>query len=160
MWESLQVEGRNVLELPTPFATQTKLGRVYVDRKVDLDLAAAGQLRLEVRSTAPGSGCRLSLYFHSEKGWYAAGAELSGRDWQTMRFSKAAFTVEEAPTGWHKIDTIRIAVWRGQPQDGSVYVRRLEAAQHDVALVIPSASASGELRTRTADVGGSRRDVE
>ncbi len=142
-----QVEGRSVLELPTPFAAQTKLGRVYVDREVDLDLAAAGELRLEVRSTAPGSGCRLSLYFHSEKGWYAAGAELSGRDWQTLRFSKAAFTVEGAPTGWHNIDAIRIAVWRGQPQDGSVYVRRLEAAQHDVALVIPSATASGELRS-------------
>ncbi len=151
-----QIEGQDVLELPTPFATHPKLGRVYIDRQVNLDLAAAGELRLEVRSTAPESGCRLSLYFHSEQGWYAAGADLSGRNWQTLRFSKAAFTVEESPTGWHKIDAIRIAVWRGQPQDGTVYLQRLEAAQHDVALIIPSASASGELRSalQTAeDVG-------
>ncbi len=143
----VQIDGRNVLELPTPFATQEKLERVYIDRRASLDLAGAGELQLKLRLRNPGAGSRLTLYFHSRDGWYAAGAELSGTDWQTLRFSKAAFTTEESPAGWQAIDAIRIAIWRGEAQDGSVLFRRLDAVQHDVALVIPSAGAAGERRT-------------
>ncbi len=158
----VRVDGQSVLELPAPFATQSKLGRVYMDRQVDLNLAAAGQLRLEVRNGSPGAGNRLSLYFHSQRGWYAAGAELSGSDWQTLSFSKAAFSIEEEPAGWDKIDTIRIAVWRGKAQDGALDVRSLAAAQHDVALVIPAAGSSGEIRTAlqtSEDVGDMLRQL-
>ena len=118
-----------------------------MDRDVTLNLAAAGELTLEVLNTVPEAGGRLSLYFRSGKGWYAAGAELAGRDWQTLRFSKAAFSVEGEPTGWHKIDGVRIAVWRGQPRDSSLRLRSLATAQHDVALVIPSGNAGGDVRT-------------
>ena len=149
-------QGRNVLELPAPFASRPRPGRVYMDRKIELNLAAVGELKLEMRSSVANAGSRVSLYFHSGQGWYAAGTGLAGDDWQTLRFSKADFTVEGEPAGWHKIDTIRIAVWRGQPVDHAVHVRQLRTARHDVALVIPSAGSRSEIRTAlqtSQDVG-------
>ncbi|MGM0485557.1 MAG: glycoside hydrolase family 10 protein [Planctomycetota bacterium] len=140
-------EGRKVLEMPAPFASQPDIPRVYLDRDTDLNLAAAGELKLEVLNTTPESGGRLSLYFRSGEGWYAAGAALTGDGWQTLRFSKAAFSTEGEPTGWHNIDGIRIAVWRGQSVDSSLRVRELAAVQHDVAVIIPSAGSNPESQT-------------
>ncbi|MFW6168896.1 MAG: glycoside hydrolase family 10 protein, partial [Planctomycetota bacterium] len=142
-------EGRTVLEMPAPFASQPEIPRVYMDRDTDLNLAAAGELRLEVLNTASQAGGRLSLYFRSGEGWYAAGAALAGDGWQTLRFSKASFSTEGQPAGWHAIDGIRIAVWRGQPVDSSLRARELVAVQHDVAMIIPSAGSNNERKTAT-----------
>ncbi len=142
----VQQDGRGVLELPTPFATHEKIGRVYMDRDVRLNLSAAGEFHLEVCLTDPQSQARMTLYFRSGGGWYGAGHALAGEGWNTLRFSKAAFSVEGDPAGWHQVDGIRIAVWRGQARDSAVRLRQLEARQHDVALVVPS-GASSERRT-------------
>ena len=149
-------DGRSVLEIIAPFASQSRLERVYIDRSVDLNLAGVGEFNLEILSTEPRAAGRISLYFHSGNGWYAAGRGLDSARWQPLRFSKAAFTIEGEPTGWHKIDAIRIAVWRGQAVDYQVRLRGLEAVAHDVALVIPSASRGGEFRTaqQTAETVG------
>ncbi len=138
---------RNALEMATPFASQQKISRVYMDRDLNLNLAGAGGLELEVLNTVPEGGGRLSLYFRSGKGWYSAGQGLGGADWQTLRFSKADFSMEGEPTGWHKIDGVRIAVWRGQAIDSTLRVRRLAAVQHDVALVIPSSGSGGDMKS-------------
>lgn len=139
--------GRSVLELPTPFASQAEISRVYMDRDLAQNLAAAGELQLDVLSMSPDSGARLSLYFRSGSGWYAAGASIAGAGWKTYQFSKAAFSIEGEPAGWHKIDGVRIAVWRGQPRDSAIRVRNLASTQHDVALVIPGGSSQGESRS-------------
>jgi uncharacterized lipoprotein YddW (UPF0748 family) len=149
-------EGRSVLELPVPFAAQPQLNRVYIDRDVQLDLAAVGEVGLELMSTAPEASGRISLYFRSGEGWYAGGKGLEAKGWQMLRFSKAAFVVEGRPVGWHQIDGIRIAVWRESSADFKVRFRALRAIQHDVAMIIPSARAQSELRSalQTAeDVG-------
>jgi len=83
----------------------------------------------------------LSLYFRSGEGWYAAGRGLRQKGWQTLHFSKAAFGTEGRPAGWHRIDGIRISIWRGQAVDGFARLRKLAAGRHDVALVIPAAQA-------------------
>jgi len=113
------------------------LGRVYIDRKVDLDLAAIGEFTLEAVTSEPESHARITLYFHSDGGWYGAGNGVSGEGWKTLRFPKASFSVEDSPAGWHKVDQIRIAVWRGQDQDFAIRFRRLAGTWHDVALVVP-----------------------
>ncbi len=148
--------GRSVLELPVPFAAQPQLDRVYIDRHVQLNLAAAGEFGLEILSTAPEAAGRISLYFRSGDGWYAGGKGLEAKGWQTLRFSKAAFAVEGQPAGWHQIDGIRIAVWRESSVDFQIRLRALDAIVHNVALVIPTASDASEVRTalQTAeDVG-------
>jgi uncharacterized lipoprotein YddW (UPF0748 family) len=148
--------GRSVLELPVPFAAQPQLDRVYIDRHVQLNLAAVGEFGLEILSTAPEAAGRISLYFRSGDGWYAGGKGLEAKGWQTLRFSKAAFAVEGQPAGWHQIDGIRIAVWRESSVDFQIRLRALHAIVHSVALVIPTASDASEVRTalQTAeDVG-------
>ncbi len=140
-------DDRNVVEMALPFASQPKISRVYMDRNVKLNLAGAGELVLEVLNTVPEAGGRLSLYFRSGKGWYSAGTELAGKDWQTLRFSKADFSIEGTPVGWHKVDGIRIGVWRGQEHNSSLRLRRLETVEHDVALVIPSSNSKGDVKS-------------
>ncbi|NLX57055.1 MAG: family 10 glycosylhydrolase [Planctomycetaceae bacterium] len=139
-------DGRPVLELSVPFATQPQLDRVYMDRHVRLNLATSGEVSLELKSMVPEAAGRISLYFRSGDGWYASGQGLAAKGWQTLRFSKAAFTVEGRPAGWHQIDGIRIAVWRESPVDFQVRFRALRAVQHDVALIIPAARSQSELR--------------
>ena len=145
--EVVEDEGRTVVELAVPFAAQPQLNRVYIDRDVQLNLAAAGEVGLELMSTAPEESGRISLYFRSGDGWYAGGKGLAAKGWQTLRFSKAAFAVEGQPAGWHQIDGIRIAVWRESAADFQLRFRALRAIQHDVALIIPAARGQNELRS-------------
>ena len=127
---------RTVLELKTPFASQPSLPRSVIDRDVKLNLAVPGEFALEVY--VPESTGHLSLYFRSGNGWYAGGADPWRKGWQTLSFSKADFRMEGKPAGWHQIDGIRIALWRGAPKDSFIRLRRLAALAHDVALVIPA----------------------
>ncbi len=155
---TMVVDGnRKVLQLAAPFASQPELGRVYIDRKIDLDLAAAGEFTLDVLSSSPEAAGRISLYFHSGDGWYSGGSGLTRKGWNTLRFSKASFGIEASPAGWHKVDTIRIGVWRGPAVDYTIRLDRLAAARHDVALVIPAGDEHQEYETarKIADgVGG------
>jgi uncharacterized lipoprotein YddW (UPF0748 family) len=134
----VQDNGRRVLEMATPFASQPNLPRTIIDRKVKLDLSVPGEIALEIRSAAADKVGHLSLYFRSGAGWYAAGGELSKKGWQTLRFSKASFRPEDKPAGWHQIDGVRISIWRGPAADTVVRLAGLTAVWHDVALVIPS----------------------
>jgi len=131
-------DGRQVLEMATPFASKPELDRTVIDRKVKLDLSVPGEIVLEIGSPAADKVGRLSLYFRSGDGWYSGGAELSKKGWQTLRFSKASFRTEGKPAGWHQIDGVRISIWRGPAADAAVRFRGLAALWHDVALVIPS----------------------
>jgi uncharacterized lipoprotein YddW (UPF0748 family) len=142
--ETADESGRRVLTLTAPFATQPQAQRFYIDRRVEFDLSAAGEFQIEVFTTDPESAGRLSLYFRSGDGWYAASEACSGAGWRVVRFSKASFAVEGQPEGWHAIDTVRIAIWRGQPKDLVFRLRHLAAVQHAVALVIPTRSAGSE----------------
>ena len=130
--------GHEAIELAAPFATEPKLERVYADRKLQLDLSIPGEFAVEMFAADPTCIAQVSLYFKSGNGWYAAASGLAKRGWQTLRFSKASFRIEENPAGWNKIDAVRIAAWRGAAIDSSVRIGRLAAVWHDVALVIPS----------------------
>jgi uncharacterized lipoprotein YddW (UPF0748 family) len=128
---------RPALEMQLPFAAQPDLSRSVIDHKVQLDLAAPGTFELEVAISDTKAAGEVTLYFHSRTGWYGAAAAISSTGWQTLRFSKAAFRIEEKPVGWHQIDTIRLAVWRGQPRDSVLRIRRLSATTSAVALIVP-----------------------
>ena len=158
--ETAQDDQRAVVRVTAPFAARPKLLRTVIDRKVKLDLAAPGEFIIEVACDRPEALAHLTLYFRSGEGWYGANRLPARKGWQTLHFSKAAFRPEGSPSGWHEIDGIRIAAWRGRAQDTSIRIRRLAALWHDVALVIPSKAArqdDHELDTAldTADrVGG------
>ena len=139
--EMVRADDRAVLQFAANFAADPKLERTILDRRAALDLAAPGQFLLEMAVDKPQVAGQVSLYFRSGDGWYASGGAFEKEGWQTLRFSKAAFNIEGRPAGWHKIDAIRISIWRGQPEDYSIRIGRLAAVWHDVALVIPAAYA-------------------
>ncbi len=142
--QTVETEGRTVVQLAAPFRDQPELQRVYVDRRVDLDLTSAGGFVLEAEAEPPEALARVSLYFHSQDGWYSAGGRTTKPGWQQLRFAKSAFGTEESPAGWDKIDSVRIAFWRGsEPANAVIRLRRLAAVQQDIALVVPG--AAGEL---------------
>ncbi|NQU25117.1 MAG: hypothetical protein HQ567_27845, partial [Candidatus Nealsonbacteria bacterium] len=152
----VQNDGSPVLQVTAPFATKPDLLRTIVDRRVALDLAAAGEFTLQVAADAPEALAHWTLYFRSGNGWYGANGSLHRTGWQTLHFSKASFRTEGTPAGWHKIDGVRIAAWRGRAVDAKLRIRRLTSHQHDVALVIPDRSTrpdDGETATAvdTAD---------
>lgn len=154
--ETVPEQGRSVLAVAAPFAAQPQCQRVYIDREVRFDLSAAGEFQLEIATDDPQAAGRVSLYFRSGDGWYAASQSWDSPGWQVMKFSKASFAVEGRPRGWHSIDTVRIAIWRGQPADVVVRLRQLSAVQHAVALVLPARAVDAERATalQTAeDVG-------
>ena len=148
-----EADGRTAVQLAAPFRDQPELPRVYVDRRVDLDLSAAGGFVLEAEADPPETLARVSLYFHSQDGWYSAGGRATKPGWQRLRFAKSAFGTEESPAGWDKIDSIRIAFWRGsEPASANAVIRlrRLAAVQQDLALVVPGAAGDpddAELRS-------------
>jgi len=129
--------GAPVLQVTAPFATKRDLLRTVIDRRVALDLLAADEFTLQVAADAPEAVEHWTLYFRSGDGWYAADGWLRRKGWQTLHFSKASFRAEDTPAGWHKIDGVRIAAWRGRAVDAKLRIRRLATHRHDVALVIP-----------------------
>ncbi|WP_197231952.1 glycoside hydrolase family 10 protein [Novipirellula artificiosorum] len=143
--------GRLVMQIEAPFASDPNLSRIYIDRQVDLDLAAAGGFSLEVLSSNPEATGSMSLYFHSREGWYSGSADIASKGWGAVPFSKASFRLEDQPIGWNKIDAIRIAFWRGKNTDFFLRLRKLEATQHNVALIIPAVERreAGSLKMAT-----------
>jgi len=139
--EMVREDGRAVLQFQALFASDQKMPRTIIDRRVKLDLAVPGQFTLQMAAERPESVGRVSLYFRSGDGWYSAGAGLRAAGWNTLTFSKAAFGIEGKPAGWHQIDGIRVSVWRGQATDSAIRLGHLAAQWHDVALVIPAAYA-------------------
>ncbi len=139
------------MKIRAPFADEPGLRRVVVDRKLHLDLSAPGEFTLEVAGDAPAAVAELTFYFRSGDGWYTARGLLRKQTWQTLRFSKASFRTEGTPAGWHQIDGVRIAAWRGRAENAWLAVGRLAAVSHDVALVVPTASSHvGDPEFRTA----------
>ena len=134
-------EGRAAMRLSAPFASQPKGRRTVADRQVTLDLSAPSGFVLEAAIDNPAAVGGLTLYFRSGSGWYASGKPVGKKGWRTLRFSKGSFNVEGTPTGWDKIDGIRLSAWRplGKDPDGDTNVRfrRLAAVWHDVALIVP-----------------------
>lgn len=140
--------GRDVLEIRMPFAAQPDMERTIHDRNVKLDLSVPGEFTVEIAAPDPDAIAHVALYFRSGAGWYSSNTGLTRRGWQTLRFSKATFQTEGRPTGWDKIDGIRISMWRAMGKDSSVRVARIAASWHEVALVVPR-TRPGDAEART-----------
>jgi len=127
--------GRSVVGVPAPFASNTAISRVAVDRAVQLNLSTVGGFELQVAIDPPDLAEHVTLYFRSGDGWFGASGHVTKAGWQTVRFSKASFGTEGTPGGWQKIDTIRLAFWRGAKADGVIRLRNLATVSHEVAII-------------------------
>lgn len=156
-------QDRPVLCLPAPFAKQAKLRRTVVDRRVHLDLSAPGGFVLKAAVDDPALIGGLTLYFRSGNGWYSSDKPVRKNGWRIFRFAKDSFSVDGTPSGWHKIDGIRISVWRPSGKhvgDTSVRFRRLVAVWNDIAVVVPIPTKSRtEVEVATAREASHRLGV-
>lgn len=101
-------EAGKALRVDAPLATNAKLKRAVIDRKVKLNLAAPTSFVLAVNAAHPLAMDHLTLYFHSSDGWFSCGARMADKGCQTLRFDKRDFGREDSPAGWHDVDRIRI----------------------------------------------------
>ena len=133
------------LQLKAPFAQRPDIRRAVVDRQVEMNLAGAGTFTLQLSIDTPAAVGHVTLYFHSQTGWYACGRALGSEKTQTLHFARGAFGTEDDPAGWDRIDRIRIALWRARDVDAVAHVQRLCAVEGDVAMIVPRAEG-GETR--------------
>jgi len=134
-----QTTEKNVLSLSAPFSSNPEISRAGMDKRVTLDLTTPGVFTLDIKPESPDSNHQVSLYFRSGPGWYSAAARLKGQDWQTLRFPKSDFRSEDKPTGWNKIEAIRLVIWRetdAEP-DTRFQLRRLKASTNEIVIVVP-----------------------
>lgn len=137
-----QSDGQNVLLLSAPFSSNREIPRAGMDKLVKLDLDSAGLFTLDVKPDSPNSNHQVSLYFKSGRGWYSASARVKGDAWHTLRFNKSDFRPEDKPTGWNKIEAIRLVFWRSSPSepDTRFQLRRLNATTSEIVIVVPDRS--------------------
>jgi hypothetical protein len=122
-----------VMTLTCDFAVRSE--RCFWDRTVSLNLAGFTDFALEVFVPDPGAISSFTLYFRSGAGWYGGNVSLSQAGWQTLRFSKASFIPEGTPSGWDKIDGIRLSPWKGAARNTCLAARELLAFTPSVLLV-------------------------
>jgi uncharacterized lipoprotein YddW (UPF0748 family) len=76
----------------------------------------------------------LTLYFRSGPGWF--GASISAdKGWNHLFLTKAQFNTEDAPTGWGKIDGIRLAAWKTADAATFLAIEDFKAITSDIAIV-------------------------
>ncbi len=148
--EMITLDGKPVLQVQAPFASDPKLERTIVDREVTVDLSGVGSLVLEIQVSKPELSPRLTLYFRSGQGWFAAGALLAGAGWQTVTFRRSDFSTEGNPIGWHAIDGVRISLWRPGSEDLTIQLRKLAAKWHDVAVILPTSTPGAKAELDSA----------
>ncbi|MBU0677629.1 MAG: family 10 glycosylhydrolase [Verrucomicrobia bacterium] len=121
------------LELPCPFSTGRD--RVYWDREVKLDLSAFTSFELDLTCYKPTALRHLGLYFKSGNGWFVCNRPLRRAGRQRLSLLKTDFSVEGSPSGWHRIDTIRLSPWKGSRNVTSVMVHSLSARRDSIMLI-------------------------
>ncbi len=123
----VKVGGKRALRMVCNFRG-TQIERASWDRRVALDLTGRKGVQFLFRSSGIDSVGHFSIYFRSGRGWYAAGFDAPGPgQWGLVKILKKDAGVEGTPSGWGKIDTIRISAWRGGNTDSEFQIAELAA---------------------------------
>ena len=140
---SMQKSGnRNVLLLSAPFHSNRDIPRAGIDKQLRQDLTGPGLFTVDIKPEAANSNHQVSLYFKSGSGWYSTSTRIQGTDWQTLRFPKGDFRGEGTPSGWDRIETVRLVVWRESDSepDTRFQFRNLRATTSEIVIIVPEIS--------------------
>ncbi len=149
---SERIDGRTAVKMVCNFKGTT-IDRAYWDRKISLDLTMCSGVEFYYRCTDPRPISYHTAYLRSGQGWYRIGFEADGTEgWQKIRLLKSTADIEGAPSGWGKVDQIRIAAWRGQDADTTMYITEPEPFGGSARIAIirgdsGAARDSGEMRS-------------
>jgi uncharacterized lipoprotein YddW (UPF0748 family) len=116
------LEGKAALRMPCQFIGKD-IERASWDKAVQLDLSTARGVRLQFWCANPAPVSHFSLYFKSGAGWYS-GTFYPGNasQWNDIAIDKTVTQAEGTPTGWGKIDAIRVSAWRGNTNNTEFYI--------------------------------------
>ncbi len=146
----VDIHGGKALRMPCHFQ-DNKVERASWDRRLNLDLAwrTGLQFLFYCRDVTPVAN--FTVYLHSGDGWYRGDFSPSATSmWVPVQIHKKDMAVEGHPSGWGKVDTIRISAWRGQDVDTEFYIAALGLFGKGGKIAIVrndsvAASAPGEL---------------
>ncbi|MCK5802021.1 MAG: family 10 glycosylhydrolase [Lentisphaeria bacterium] len=143
--------GRKCLNLVSKFAT-ADVQRCYWDIPFDRDLREANGVYIRFRCSRPGPVSQFNVYLRSRGVWHAATFSTSAPgQWEVIRIGKAGTRPEGISKGWRRVDTIRIAAWRGSRVDTAMQIA-------DIGVLKPTLSVA-VLRSAVHAAGGERSSV-
>jgi len=116
--------------------------RVYHDAAITLDLSTYTEFSLAIRITNPQAVSRCSLYFRSGEGWYGGWFKTSGAQWQTVTLERSAFGAEGKPAGWARIDGVRLAFWKDQPQATRIEIAAIRGRSSPISILRNTSAAA------------------
>ena len=132
-----ELAGQKALDLQCPF-DETGARRLFWDLPVSLDLRPVAGLRLTFHCADPGPIGQFSIYLRSNGVWHEASfAPQTPGNWEQIDIAKARTRPEGSANGWSRVDTIRIAAWRGEDRHTSMQLADIQtiAANPTVAIL-------------------------
>lgn len=114
--------------------------RFYRDAAMNLNLAPYTEFALAIRVSDPDAISRCSIYFKSGSGWYGGWFTVGGSQWQTITLARSAFSVEEAPAGWDRIEGVRLAIWKARDAKVVVDVASLRGRSSPISILLNSSA--------------------
>ena len=119
--------------------------KVQRDIPVQLDLTDAAGVTFEAKCDDPSLLSRMVFYYRSGSGWYGNRGfevEKSG-EWQRIRMPKLT-RVELKPSGWGKIDAVRLAaVFRDKDRTCGFDIRNITPIRSDGEVLIVRGASCG-----------------
>jgi len=137
-------------------AMRPAMDRVYQDAAMTLDLSTYTEFSLAIRITNPQAVSRCSLYFRSGDGWYGGWFKASGTQWQTVTLERSAFGTEGKPAGWARINGVRLAFWKDQPQETRIEIAAIRGRSSPISILRNTTAAV----TLTDEIGFINRSTD
>ena len=142
LWRSTSSSERELTAKPegaefsVSFKARPELERASIDRTFDkpIDLSEYSRFEVELEVDNQEAFSHCSFYFHSGDGWYGCITDIPPKR-GVMTFRKVDFHIEDSPTGWDKIDGIRISLWRGQYSSSRITYYSLRCYQEPILLL-------------------------
>ncbi|HMP88846.1 MAG TPA: family 10 glycosylhydrolase [Kiritimatiellia bacterium] len=128
------------LQFTAPFASPDR-DRVYWDRDGEWNFQSTSSFELELTCPDPSAFRSFAIYFRSGKGWYVWNHPLPTAGRQKLILQKGHFSIEGTPTGWNKIDRIRISPWKGEPRQTEFILHQFNARRDGLYLIQATDSA-------------------
>ncbi len=141
-------KNKNQLTFPCTFTDVLK--RVYWDRSVSLNLAQYSSFIFDVSSQNPQIIRKISIYFKSGSGWYISNQPILQTGRQQLTLKKSDFGIEGTPSGWDRIEAIRLSPWKETAGKASLIAHSLTAQSDSILLIQGTASIPTERERHTA----------
>lgn len=131
--------GARSIQFPCPFDRGDD--RFYWDRDIELDLSRHTSLRIELSCDNPAALRAFGIYLRSGSGWYVWAKPLREAGRQTLILHKADFDTEGAPSGWNRINRIRLSPWKGTAAHVNLTLFSITANRDTRVILKPTLSA-------------------